>query len=256
MWRRILTGMLAAACIMLTIELSRDRRRTENLPSANIIRAAGLPNSNAARKALTFRFGELNIHSVTFEQAIANLAERAHANINVRWGALQNAGVSRTTKVRLHLWDVTLAQALTAVLAEAEGGSSKAEYHVESGVIVVGTGTEDVPECVTVIYNVRDVIEIEEATTGCTREEAAEMLAKVIMETVSPDSWRDAGGNIGAIRELSGLLVVTHTVEGHQQILRLLEQLRAADHERPLRPDNRQSVQPYSRSHGNGLFGG
>src|SRR5258708_5731439 len=80
---------------------------------------------------------------------------------------------------------------------------------------------EDGPKGVTVIYNVSDVIEIEEITTECTRDEAAEMLVRVITETVSPDTWRAAGGSIGSIRELSGLLVVTQTVEGHEQVLRL-----------------------------------
>jgi hypothetical protein len=252
MWRKILTGVLAAACIMLTIELSRDRQRPAALSPAYVVRAAGLPDSSAARKALNFRFGELNIHSATFEQVIANLAERAHANIDVQWETMQTAGVSRTTKVRLHLWDVTLAQALTTVLSETQANTTRPKYHVEGGVIVVSAGTDVPAECVTVIYNVRDILEIEEAASGGLPQEATEMLAKLIVETVDPDSWRDAGGSIGAIREFSGLLIITHTVEGHEQILRLIEQLRTADRSRPIKPEERR---PARQPNSNGLFG-
>jgi hypothetical protein len=254
MWRRILTGTLAAACIMLTIELSRDRQRAAPHPSGEVIRAAGLPDYSPAHKALAFRFGELNIHSATFEQVITDLAARAHANIDVQWEALQSAGISRTTKVRLHLRDVTLAQALSALLSEAQANSTKPEYHAEGGIIVVSAGTDVPVACVTVIYNVRDLLQLQEGVDddGATHAEAAEALTRTITETIMPDSWRDAGGSVGAIRELSGLLIITHTADGHEEILRLLEQLRAADRTRPIKPEERK---PAHQPNSNGLFG-
>lgn len=256
MWRTILTGMLVAACIMLTIELARNRRSRAVISRGNVIRAAGLPELTEARGALSFRFAELNIHSVTLEQAIANIAERAHASIDVRWGTLENAGVSRTTRVRLHLWNVTLAQALTAVLDGAASSGAAAEYRIVNGIIVVGPDTDVAPDSMTVVYNVRDLIGFEEAN-GSTHEEAVDMLAKVITETVIPESWRDAGGNIGSLHELlSGLLVITHTADGHEQILRLLEQLRSGDRLRPIRPEERRPSEHPAGGATNMLFGG
>jgi hypothetical protein len=255
MWRRILTGFLAAACIMLTVELARDRRRVEPHPTSDVIRAAGLPDPGPANKALAFRFGELNIPSATFEQVITDLAARAQANIDVEWEAMRSAGISRTTKMRLHLWDVTLAQALTALLDDAQANSTRPGYYVEGGIIVVSAGTDVRPQCVTVIYNVRDILQLQEGVDGATHAEAAEALVRRITETIMPDSWRDAGGSVGAIGELSGLLIITHTLEGHEEILRLFEQFRTADRSGPIKPAKRKPAEQPGGRHSSGLFG-
>ena len=61
---------------------------------------------------------------------------------------------------------------------------------------------------------------------GPTRQELVTEITKLIMETVAPDTWREAGGTIGALRELSGQLIVTQTPENHRELVNLLEQLR------------------------------
>jgi general secretion pathway protein D len=43
---------------------------------------------------------------------------------------------------------------------------------------------------------------------------------------VDPDSWREAGGSVGAIRVLGGNLIVNQTPENHRALTGLLEQLR------------------------------
>ncbi|HEX4795276.1 MAG TPA: hypothetical protein VH370_15885 [Humisphaera sp.] len=48
----------------------------------------------------------------------------------------------------------------------------------------------------------------------------------LILETVAPESWRDTGGTIGAIRMVHGMMVVSQTAENHQAIQTLLSQLR------------------------------
>jgi hypothetical protein len=60
-----------------------------------------------------------------------------------------------------------------------------------------------------------------------TFEEAAEELVRLIEDTVEVDSWKDNGGSAGAIRELSGRLVITQTPAAHRQIIKLLRTLRA-----------------------------
>ena len=59
-----------------------------------------------------------------------------------------------------------------------------------------------------------------------TRQEMIDEITSLITETISPDSWREAGGAVGAVRELQGQLIVTQTPENQRQLLRLLEQLR------------------------------
>ena len=61
---------------------------------------------------------------------------------------------------------------------------------------------------------------------GPTRQELVDGIIKLITETVAPDSWRDAGGSVGAMRELQGQLIVTQTPENQRELVNLLEQLR------------------------------
>jgi len=62
--------------------------------------------------------------------------------------------------------------------------------------------------------------------TGKTRDQLVDDITKLIQETVASDSWKETGGQVGAIKELSGQLVVTQTPENHRQLVNLLEQLR------------------------------
>ncbi|MEE8169817.1 MAG: hypothetical protein V3T70_04650, partial [Phycisphaerae bacterium] len=50
----------------------------------------------------------------------------------------------------------------------------------------------------------------------------------LIQSTIDPESWREAGGNIGSIRPLRNQLIVTQTSTAHQQLRDLLRQLREA----------------------------
>ncbi|MGH7215040.1 MAG: type II secretion system protein GspD, partial [Tepidisphaeraceae bacterium] len=58
------------------------------------------------------------------------------------------------------------------------------------------------------------------------REELVEQITTLIIETIAPDSWRDSGGSVGSLRELSGQLIVTQTPENHRELQGLLGQLR------------------------------
>ena len=51
-------------------------------------------------------------------------------------------------------------------------------------------------------------------------------LTKIIIETVSPETWRDTGGNEGVIRFFNGALVITQTAAAHDKIRKLLTDLR------------------------------
>ena len=52
-----------------------------------------------------------------------------------------------------------------------------------------------------------------------------EPLIKLIEDNISPETWKDLGGSIGAIHLFSGSLVITQTVENHKRIVDLLSQL-------------------------------
>jgi len=61
---------------------------------------------------------------------------------------------------------------------------------------------------------------------GRTRQEMIDEITRLITETVSPESWRDAGGTTGSVRELQGQLIVTQTPENQRSLVNLLQQLR------------------------------
>jgi hypothetical protein len=61
---------------------------------------------------------------------------------------------------------------------------------------------------------------------GKTKEQLVEDIIRLIQETVAPETWRETGGMFGAIKELSGQLIVTQTAENHRALTDLLEQLR------------------------------
>ena len=61
---------------------------------------------------------------------------------------------------------------------------------------------------------------------GPSREELVEQITKLITDTVAPESWREAGGTVGSLRELQGQLIVTQTPENQHSLVNLLEQLR------------------------------
>ncbi|MBC7785825.1 MAG: hypothetical protein H7144_18510 [Burkholderiales bacterium] len=59
-----------------------------------------------------------------------------------------------------------------------------------------------------------------------TRTDLVEQITSLIRETIGVGTWKEDGGQLGTLRELTGQLVVTQTPEVHQQIQQLLEKLR------------------------------
>ncbi len=55
-----------------------------------------------------------------------------------------------------------------------------------------------------------------------------EPIIDLIQETIDPESWREAGGNVGSISALQQQLIVTQTSTAHTQLRDLLRQLRQA----------------------------
>ena len=58
------------------------------------------------------------------------------------------------------------------------------------------------------------------------REQREADLVHLITESVQPESWREAGGTVGAIRMIGGQMIVTQTEDAHRMIQSILQQLR------------------------------
>jgi general secretion pathway protein D len=174
---------------------------------------------------------------------------------------LEAAGIDRNTPVTTRLRDIRFSKALETILRDVGGGTVQLTYTVDDGVVMISTAEDLSRNTVTRVYDIRDLIvetpdfygpqfslenasqgsgssgggqslfqsqqqQQQQETTFKTRDDRVAEITSLMQETVSPDSWRDAGGTVGSLRELNGQLIVTQTPENQRQIEGLLEQLR------------------------------
>lgn len=62
--------------------------------------------------------------------------------------------------------------------------------------------------------------------TRYSRQECLDLLTRLIEEAIDPDTWRDNGGQTGALREAGGVLFINQTPANHDRVRRLLYNLR------------------------------
>jgi predicted Zn-ribbon and HTH transcriptional regulator len=174
--------------------------------------------------------------------AIDAARERCGAGLFVNWWAIRGAGIRPEQPVSLDVGGMKLADALSRLLAEASKGVSNRrdtlDFRVVEDVITVSTRADLPDNALTKVYDVRDLIGGPTPTpsprvasgsgrpvpppTQATR--LGDLVARV--KAVDPDSWRDDGGPSGAVREISGQLIVTQTPENQRAIASVLERER------------------------------
>jgi len=76
---------------------------------------------------------------------------------------------------------------------------------------------------VTRVYDVRELALnlADPQQGGLSREEAVNRIIRRV-QTIAPFSWKDFGGQVGSVRELSGQLIVTHTPAIQKRVAELL----------------------------------
>ena len=198
---------------------------------------------------------DIDLRDTPLDQAVDALRAKTHANIAVQWRALEAAGIDKVAAVHVHLSDLPLERVLQIVCDDIGGGTVKVGFQVDRGVIVVSTDEVLSRNAVARIYDVRDLIEMDHkqrtkwgrttspdaagaaavspspgGSTGAepadSYAESVDSLVSLITNMVAPDSWRDAGGTIGSIREFGGRLVIITTPQIHDEIIDLLETIR------------------------------
>ena len=205
----------------------------------------------ALRKKLDRVIPELNFNAVGFSDVIDFLRNLSGAKIYVNWKSLETVDIDRNTPVTARFRSIPFRKLLSIVLDAVSGGKQKLAYSTDGGVITISTA-DDLSKNVDVrVYDIRDLLVIPPdyvapqlmrgfpgattmAATGPalpaapTREDLVKSIDKMIEDTVAPETWKDRGGSVAALRELQGQLIVTQTPENQLQIVQLLEQLRAA----------------------------
>lgn len=187
------------------------------------------PQNRAARNRLEENLKELTADQQDLEKVLNYVRDNMGANIFVDWAALQKVGIKRTTPVSVSLKEVPFRRALTLILAQISNDKAQLAYTIDDGIITIST-KEDLSSArfqIVKVHDVRDLLALH-LDAAKTHEELASDLMDLIKVIVDPDSWRDAGGTVGSMRELNGQLIVNQTAENQTAVSRLLQQVRVS----------------------------
>jgi hypothetical protein len=163
--------------------------------------------------------GELRIDDTPLFRALDLIRESFRSNVAIddRWLHATRHNLSCPTTIRLVR--PTLRQALEATFARVHGESlGPLQFDLgENEVLVTGLAYANEYEHETMTYDLRPLL------ASDTRD-AFDVLMHELCAAVEPDSWRDAGGSSGAIRQLYvGRAVITQTRGNHARIRQWLD---------------------------------
>lgn len=121
--------------------------------------------------------------------------------------------------IEVHMHDVTVADAIGAILRQM---SPMGHVSVRDGALRIGLGADLYPR----IYDVRSMLTPVDQSASATGNGQA--LMQLIMQSVDPETWPDAGGT-GRIQYWNGMLMIEQTAEVHHDVARMLAKLRDAE---------------------------
>jgi hypothetical protein len=163
---------------------------------------------------------ETDFSGTPLSNAIENLRTTTKLNIFVNWRAMEAAGAKQNLPVTCKLRGLTVEQALHKLLDEVGSEQVLLDYTVDEGVVTVSTREDLAKNTVTRVYDVRSGITSKDPVE---RQKQVEKIVRVV-HGISPLSWREFGGTTGAVRELSGQLIVTATPQTQKRVMEELEQ--------------------------------
>ncbi|HEY7115272.1 MAG TPA: M56 family metallopeptidase [Tepidisphaeraceae bacterium] len=174
------------------------------------------------------------------------LRDTTGADILVEWASLESAGITKDNPVTLDLREPIPAGDALSLMFRAMGVGLT--WELDRGVVVVhATGDQQVST--TLIMRVYDVSDLIAGGTtaavvpagasgggggfgggpagvGAGNPTDVSQLVTLIVTTVQPETWRDAGGATGSISIFRSKLVIKSTEAVHRDVAQLLEMLR------------------------------
>jgi beta-lactamase regulating signal transducer with metallopeptidase domain len=187
--------------------------------------ADGSQGNPELMQRLQKRLPEVRFEELPLAEALESLRKSGDLNMTVNWAALSSAGIDRTAPVSVQLKNVTIEQALDHALLAAAGNQVRLGYDTVHGALLVSTEEDLNTHTELRYYDVQDLL-APPAGRRATTQNYEDALIKMIQDVVSPDCWKDNGGNVGSIREFQGKLVIEATPRMHRQIEDLLSHLR------------------------------
>lgn len=155
---------------------------------------------------------------------LARLSEASSAEIVVNWRNLEQlGGVTKTTPLDPTVGGMRVRQAIPKVLASVPS-QARLGANADGGVLTIDVESQLDWATMTRVYDVRDLLPRDVRVAAVNA--AAGVLITQIKRDVAPRTWRDDGGKHGAIRHLSGQLIVTQTQASQHDVLQHLDRLR------------------------------
>lgn len=184
--------------------------------------AAGADANPALRPStvnLSVRVGSMKLSGQRLDAIVDALRDTSGQNIYVNWPALEAARVTRELPVTTDLTGLPLGQALDKLLADVGGKQAWLGYTLDDDVVTISTQDDLSRNTLTRVYDVRRALR-DRATRA---RDLAALIAR--LKGIDPLSWRESGGQVGAIRELQGQLIITQTPQAHARIAQELSDI-------------------------------
>jgi hypothetical protein len=245
---RIRRGTTLAAAVLAGLAIGAALVRRHNGPGLPLLPGPARRQADAEAK-LRGVLHRVQFSATPMEKAFQELQAMSGARFNVDWAAIQgsNANLRRDLPVTLSVTDVTLEQALNALVGYR---SHALDYTVFDGAIVVTTEANAGDYVYAAVHDLSDVDLVwidpsyERFVPGASgpglfppttrppplsaRQEVDEELQRLIETTVAPDSWLVAGGTAGTVRCFGGRVVAVTTWRNHRRIQSIVSELRNA----------------------------
>lgn len=164
----------------------------------------------------------INHHDALLGDVVKELAKRSEANVVVELYALEDAGLTRQTRVTVSAQGLRLSTVLDQLLIPLG-----LDYVVADEVIKITSRTQARGEPVTVTYPVADLVTRIDGGRVVADTDAEQSLIEQITENLAPETWNRNGGR-GSVRvfHATHTLVVRQVADVHDEITELLSRLR------------------------------
>ncbi|HYE62529.1 MAG TPA: hypothetical protein VD997_11095 [Phycisphaerales bacterium] len=187
----------------------------------------------------------------------------ANVNMDVDWPQLETKGIDAETPVTLKLTNVSIETVLDRIVEKvSQDPTSGAAWAIQNGVLTISSREQINKNKVLSIYDIRDLlIEVPDYANAPefdlqtvlqnqggrggggggqspfrdnnqqppprrTLQERTQDIVDIITTNVDTTGWQANGGDVGAIQELQGSLIITNTPANHRAVQGLLRKLR------------------------------
>jgi hypothetical protein len=162
----------------------------------------------------------------TLRNAVASIAEQAKLGVIVDWGAMQDNGITTDETMGVSVTEIPAGEALTLIAESASTREARLDWRARNGSVEFGLRNAlDRREIELVTYDVTTTINLIAGNFTDSKDKAAEQVLSLLTELVTPEYWRDNGGDLAQMRLVGGRLFVEAPTRTHAKVKWILDQL-------------------------------